>query len=148
MSRVFAPRRPDTAPVLFGALEYELPGRSCAQTMRYHTHHRAHLAAPGRFKEPVPLPDEETAERVHMNHHIAYLLDSALPLTIEPCTSSVLTSIQQSNAQLIVRKLVRDPSFLRTLFGKKTTCTKILFWIEQFIDLFRRQTTANMLLLG
>ena len=45
--------RPDTASVLFGALEYELPGRSCAQTKRYHTHHRAHLAAPGRFKEPV-----------------------------------------------------------------------------------------------
>ena len=70
------------------------------------------------FKEPVPLPDEETAERVHMNHHIAYLLDSALPLTIEPATSSVLTSMQQSNAQLIVRKLVRDGAFLKNLFGK------------------------------
>ena len=70
--------RADAVAGLFGALEHD-EAAGHAQTPHVNVQYTAYLAAPGRFKMPVPIRDATTLARVHMNAHIALLTEAALP---------------------------------------------------------------------
>ena len=64
--------RADAVAGLFGALEHD-EAAGHAQTPHVNVQYTAYLAAPGRFKMPVPIRDATTLARVHMNAHLSLI---------------------------------------------------------------------------
>ena len=107
---------PDALLAIFSSLEGD-DSRLHLQTKHVSVHHVAFVTDPRRFRLPAPISDEITVRRIHQNFAIQYLTECALPLGIEPATAAALSELQASNSQQILRQLMGDAPFLRSLFA-------------------------------
>lgn len=94
-----------------GALEYDPDFPS------HKANHRHWLDNKGRFKEVVPIEDEQTRRKIHQTYRLQYLKDVVLARILDDPTFSVLNSLIFFNQVDIVQHLVQNPSFLKDLFG-------------------------------
>lgn len=94
-----------------GALEYDpdFPGHKA--------NHRHWLDNKSRYKEVVPIEDEQTRRKIHQTYRLQYLKDVVLARILDDPTFSVLNSLIFFNQVDIVQHLQANASFLKDLFG-------------------------------
>lgn len=94
-----------------GALEYDPDFPS------HKANHRHWLDNQGRYKEVVPIEDEQTRRKIHQTYRLQYLKDVVLARILDDPTFSVLNSLIFFNQVDIVQHLQANASFLNELFG-------------------------------
>ncbi|KAL6893273.1 DUF625 domain-containing protein [Trichoderma evansii] len=94
-----------------GALEYDPDFPS------HKANHRHWLSNQGRFKEVVPIDDENVRRKIHQTYRLQYLKDVVLARILDDPTFSVLSSLIFFNQVEIVQHLQSSPGFLMNLFG-------------------------------
>lgn len=94
-----------------GALEYDPDFPS------HKANHRHWLSNEGRFKEVVPIDDENVRRKIHQTYRLQYLKDVVLARILDDPTFSVLSSLIFFNQVEIVQHLQSSPGFLMNLFG-------------------------------
>ena len=94
-----------------GALEYDPDFPS------HKANHRHWLDNQGRFKEVVPIEDEQTRRKIHQTYRLQYLKDVVLARILDDPTFSVLNSLIFFNQVDIVQHLQSNGAFLNELFG-------------------------------
>lgn len=94
-----------------GALEYDPDFPS------HKTNHRHWLSNKGRYKEVVPIEDEETRKKIHQTYRLQYLRDVVLARILDDPTFSVLNSLIFFNQVDIVQHLQSNTAFMKDLFG-------------------------------
>ncbi|KAI9158303.1 hypothetical protein HJFPF1_06295 [Paramyrothecium foliicola] len=94
-----------------GALEYDPDFPS------HKANHRHWLDNQGRYKEVVPIEDEQTRRKIHQTYRLQYLKDVVLARILDDPTFSVLNSLIFFNQVDIVQHLQSNASFLSELFG-------------------------------
>lgn len=94
-----------------GALEYDHDFPS------HKTNHRHWLSNKGRFKEVVPIEDEETRRKIHQTYRLQYLRDVVLARILDDPTFSVLNSLIFFNQVDIVQHLQTNNAFMKDLFS-------------------------------
>lgn len=94
-----------------GALEYDPDFPS------HKANHRHWLDNQGRYKEVVPIEDEQTRRRIHQTYRLQYLKDVVLARILDDPTFSVLNSLIFFNQVDIVQHLQGNGAFLNDLFG-------------------------------
>ena len=72
---------------------------------------------PSRFKEVVPIEDQEVKQKIHMTWRLLYLKDVVLARILDDPTFSVLNSLIFFNQVDIVNHLQSNSGFLTELFG-------------------------------
>lgn len=94
-----------------GALEYDpdFPSHKAS--------HRDWLQKNGRYKEVVPIEDEQTRRKIHQTYRLQYLKDVVLARILDDPTFSVLNSLIFFNQVDIVQHLQQNATFLKDLFG-------------------------------
>ena len=94
-----------------GALEYDpdFPGHKA--------NHRHWLDNKSRYKEVVPIEDEQTRRKIHQTYRLQYLKDVVLARILDDPTFSVLNSLIFFNQVDIVQHLQANTSFLKDLFA-------------------------------
>lgn len=94
-----------------GALEYDpdFPGHKA--------NHRHWLGNKSRYKEVVPIEDDQTRRKIHQTYRLQYLKDVVLARILDDPTFSVLNSLIFFNQVDIVQHLQSNASFLKDLFG-------------------------------
>ena len=83
----------------------------------YKANHRRYLQDPSRFKEVVPIEDQEVKQKIHMTWRLLYLKDVVLARILDDPTFSVLNSLIFYNQVDIVNHLQSNSAFLTELFG-------------------------------
>ncbi|KPM44351.1 Uncharacterized protein AK830_g2205 [Neonectria ditissima] len=94
-----------------GALEYDPDFPS------HKANHRHWLDNQGRYKEVVPIEDEQTRRKIHQTYRLQYLKDVVLARILDDPTFSVLNSLIFFNQVDIVQHLQGNGAFLNELFG-------------------------------
>lgn len=94
-----------------GALEYDPDFPS------HKANHRHWLDNQGRYKEVVPIEDENTRRKIHQTYRLQYLKDVVLARILDDPTFSVLNSLIFFNQVDIVQHLQSNAAFLNDLFG-------------------------------
>lgn len=94
-----------------GALEYDPDFPS------HKANHRHWLDNQGRYKEVVPIEDENTRRKIHQTYRLQYLKDVVLARILDDPTFSVLNSLIFFNQVDIVQHLQTNAPFLSELFG-------------------------------
>ncbi|GJN69599.1 platinum sensitivity protein [Purpureocillium lilacinum] len=94
-----------------GALEYDPDFPS------HKANHRHWLDNRGRFKEVVPIEDDQTRQKIHQTYRLQYLKDVVLARILDDPTFSVLNSLIFFNQVDIVQHLQSNSAFLAELFG-------------------------------
>ncbi|KAF4978280.1 hypothetical protein FZEAL_5318 [Fusarium zealandicum] len=94
-----------------GALEYDPDFPS------HKANHRHWLGNQGRYKEVVPIEDEQTRRKIHQTYRLQYLKDVVLARILDDPTFSVLNSLIFFNQVDIVQHLQANAAFLGELFG-------------------------------
>ncbi|POR31452.1 Uncharacterized protein TPAR_08335 [Tolypocladium paradoxum] len=94
-----------------GALEYDPDFPS------HKANHRHWLDNQGRYKEVVPIEDEQTRQKIHQTYRLQYLKDVVLARILDDPTFSVLSSLIFFNQVDIVQHLQSNSAFLSELFG-------------------------------
>ncbi|KAH6895790.1 component of IIS longevity pathway SMK-1-domain-containing protein [Thelonectria olida] len=94
-----------------GALEYDPDFPS------HKANHRHYLDNNGRYKEVVPIEDEQTRRKIHQTYRLQYLKDVVLARILDDPTFSVLNSLIFFNQVDIVQHLQANSAFLNELFG-------------------------------
>ncbi|KAK7413690.1 Platinum sensitivity protein [Neonectria punicea] len=94
-----------------GALEYDPDFPS------HKANHRHWLDNQGRYKEVVPIEDEQTRRKIHQTYRLQYLKDVVLARILDDPTFSVLNSLIFFNQVDIVQHLQANGAFLNELFG-------------------------------
>ncbi|KAL7917521.1 DUF625 domain-containing protein [Trichoderma austrokoningii] len=94
-----------------GALEFDPDFPS------HKANHRHWLCNQGRFKEVVPIDDENIRRKIHQTYRLQYLKDVVLARILDDPTFSVLSSLIFFNQVEIVQHLQSSPGFLMNLFG-------------------------------
>ncbi|CAH0015332.1 unnamed protein product [Clonostachys rhizophaga] len=94
-----------------GALEYDPDFPS------HKANHRHWLDNKGRYKEVVPIEDEQTRRKIHQTYRLQYLKDVVLARILDDPTFSVLNSLIFFNQVDIVQHLQSNSSFLADLFA-------------------------------
>lgn len=79
--------------------------------------HRRYLQDPSRYKEVIPIPDEDIQRKIHSTWRLQYLKDVVLARILDDPTFSVLNSLIFFNQVDIVSYLQSDAALLRDLFG-------------------------------
>ncbi|KAF4986025.1 hypothetical protein FDECE_16163 [Fusarium decemcellulare] len=98
-----------------GALEYDPDFPS------HKANHRHWLGNQGRYKEVVPIEDEQTRRKIHQTYRLQYLKDVVLARILDDPTFSVLNSLIFFNQVDIVQHLQANAAFLNELFGVFST---------------------------
>lgn len=94
-----------------GALEYDPDFPS------HKANHRQWLNSQGRYKEVVPIQDEQTRRKIHQTYRLQYLKDVVLARILDDPTFSVLNSLIFFNQVDIVAHLQTNATFLGDLFA-------------------------------
>ncbi|KAH7319926.1 component of IIS longevity pathway SMK-1-domain-containing protein [Stachybotrys elegans] len=94
-----------------GALEYDPDFPS------HKANHRQWLDNQGRYKEVVPIEDEQTRRKIHQTYRLQYLKDVVLARILDDPTFSVLNSLIFFNQVDIVQHLQSNAAFLNDLFS-------------------------------
>ncbi|KAF4994438.1 hypothetical protein FGRMN_5768 [Fusarium graminum] len=94
-----------------GALEYDPDFPS------HKANHRHWLGNQGRYKEVVPIEDEQIRRKIHQTYRLQYLKDVVLARILDDPTFSVLNSLIFFNQVDIVQHLQANAAFLNELFG-------------------------------
>ncbi|KAF7560516.1 hypothetical protein G7046_g3632 [Stylonectria norvegica] len=94
-----------------GALEYDPDFPS------HKANHRHWLDNQGRYKEVVPIEDEQTRRKIHQTYRLQYLKDVVLARILDDPTFSVLNSLIFFNQVDIVQHLQSNGAFLNDLFA-------------------------------
>ncbi|KAF5024715.1 hypothetical protein F66182_3199 [Fusarium sp. NRRL 66182] len=94
-----------------GALEYDPDFPS------HKANHRHWLGNQGRYKEVVPIEDEQTRRKIHQTYRLQYLKDVVLARILDDPTFSVLNSLIFFNQVDIVQHLQANAAFLNELFS-------------------------------
>ncbi|UNI13452.1 Platinum sensitivity protein [Purpureocillium takamizusanense] len=94
-----------------GALEYDPDFPS------HKANHRHWLDNQGRFKEVVPIEDDQTRQKIHQTYRLQYLKDVVLARILDDPTFSVMNSLIFFNQVDIVQHLQSNSAFLGELFG-------------------------------
>lgn len=94
-----------------GALEYDPDFPS------HKTNHRHWLSNKGRYKEVVPIEDEETRRKIHQTYRLQYLRDVVLARILDDPTFSVMNSLIFFNQVDIVQHLQSNAAFMKDVFG-------------------------------
>lgn len=94
-----------------GALEYDPDFPS------HKANHRHWLDNQSRYKEVIPIEDEQTRHKIHQTYRLQYLKDVALARILDDPTFSVLNSLIFFNQVEIVQHLQSNQAFLSELFG-------------------------------
>jgi len=94
-----------------GALEYDPDFPS------HKANHRHWLDNQGRYKEVVPIEDEQTRRKIHQTYRLQYLKDVVLARILDDPTFSVLNSLIFFNQVDIVQHLQANGAFLNDLFS-------------------------------
>ena len=79
--------------------------------------HRQYLQNRSRFKEVVPINDENITRKIHATWRLQYLKDVVLARILDDPTFGVLNSLIFFNQVDIVTHLQQSPSFLKDLFS-------------------------------
>ena len=105
--------RSDLVMGVMGALEYdpEISSNHCVR-------HRAFLRDQLRFKQVVPIADEEVLKRIHQNYHLNFLKDVVLPRSLDDNTFAALNQISYCNNVHIINALSADAKYLPQLRRK------------------------------
>jgi len=96
---------------VIGALEYD------PDFPTHKANHRHWLNSQGRYKEVVPIEDENIRRKIHQTYRLQYLKDVVLARILDDPTFSVLNSIIFFNQVEIVQHLQGNSAFLSDLFG-------------------------------
>ncbi|KAK1699785.1 component of IIS longevity pathway SMK-1-domain-containing protein [Colletotrichum godetiae] len=94
-----------------GALEYDPDFPS------HKANHRHWLDNQGRYKEVVPIQDDQIRRKIHQTYRLQYLKDVVLARILDDPTFSVLNSLIFFNQVDIVQHLQGNGEFLGELFG-------------------------------
>nr|XP_036588314.1 suppressor of mek1 [Colletotrichum truncatum]KAF6799687.1 suppressor of mek1 [Colletotrichum truncatum] len=94
-----------------GALEYDPDFPS------HKANHRHWLGNQGRYKEVVPIEDEQIRRKIHQTYRLQYLKDVVLARILDDPTFSVLNSLIFFNQVDIVQHLQGNAGFLNELFS-------------------------------
>ncbi|KAI0396210.1 DUF625-domain-containing protein [Xylariaceae sp. FL0594] len=94
-----------------GALEYDPDFPS------HKANHRQWLQREGRFREVVPIEDDQVRKKIHQTYRLQYLKDVVLARILDDSTFSVLNSLIFFNQVDIVQHIQANTSFLGELFG-------------------------------
>lgn len=94
-----------------GALEYDPDFPS------HKANHRHWLDNQGRYKEVVPIEDDQTRQKIHQTYRLQYLKDVVLARILDDPTFSVLNSLIFFNQVDILQHLQTNAEFLGQLFG-------------------------------
>ncbi|OHE95216.1 hypothetical protein CORC01_09477 [Colletotrichum orchidophilum] len=94
-----------------GALEYDPDFPS------HKANHRHWLDNQGRYKEVVPIQDDQIRRKIHQTYRLQYLKDVVLARILDDPTFSVLNSLIFFNQVDIVQHLQGNGKFLDDLFG-------------------------------
>ena len=94
-----------------GALEYDPDFPS------HKANHRHWLGNQGRYKEVVPIEDDQIRRKIHQTYRLQYLKDVVLARILDDPTFSVLNSLIFFNQVDIVQHLQTNAAFLSDLFG-------------------------------
>ncbi|KAF5254796.1 hypothetical protein FANTH_535 [Fusarium anthophilum] len=94
-----------------GALEYDPDFPS------HKANHRHWLGNQGRYKEVVPIEEEQIRRKIHQTYRLQYLKDVVLARILDDPTFSVLNSLIFFNQVDIVQHLQANAAFLNELFG-------------------------------
>ncbi|KAJ4138133.1 Platinum sensitivity protein [Fusarium equiseti] len=94
-----------------GALEYDPDFPS------HKANHRHWLGNQGRYKEVVPIEDDQIRRKIHQTYRLQYLKDVVLARILDDPTFSVLNSLIFFNQVDIVQHLQTNAAFLSELFS-------------------------------
>lgn len=94
-----------------GALEYDPDFPS------HKANHRLWLNDKTRYKEVVPIEDEQIRRKIHSTYRLQYLKDVVLARILDDPTFSILNSLIFFNQVDIVQHLQNNTPFLKELFG-------------------------------
>lgn len=94
-----------------GALEYDPDFPS------HKANHRHWLGNQGRYKEVVPIEDDNIRKKIHQTYRLQYLKDVVLARILDDPTFSVLNSLIFFNQVDIVQHLQGNSGFLSELFS-------------------------------
>ena len=94
-----------------GALEYD------HEFPQHKANHRQYLQNKSRFKEVVPIEDENITQKIHATWRLQYLKDVVLARMLDDPTFGVLNSLIFFNQVEIVQHLQQNTPFLKELFG-------------------------------
>ncbi|XWW93859.1 hypothetical protein V2A60_001798 [Cordyceps javanica] len=94
-----------------GALEYDPDFPS------HKANHRHWLDNQGRYKEVVPIEDDNTRRKIHQTYRLQYLKDVVLARILDDPTFSVLNSLIFFNQVDILQHLQSNAEFLNDLFS-------------------------------
>ncbi|WAR60687.1 hypothetical protein PtB15_9B626 [Puccinia triticina] len=83
------------------------------QKASYH----ADLSDPTRFKEVVPIRDEQIKAKIHLTYRLQYFKDIILARIMDDSTFSIINSMLFFNQVEIVQYLHSSDHFMRELFG-------------------------------
>lgn len=82
----------------------------------HRANHRQYLSDSSKFKEVVPIQDENIRNKIHWTYRLLYLKDVVLARILDDPTFGVLNSLIFFNQVEIVTHLHGTPDFLRDLF--------------------------------
>ena len=82
----------------------------------HRANHRQWLSDTARYKEVVPITNEEIRQKIHFTHRLSYLKDVVLARILDDPTFSVLNGLIFFHQVDIVNHLQNDEEFLSELF--------------------------------
>ncbi|KAG6019788.1 hypothetical protein E4U41_003077, partial [Claviceps citrina] len=94
-----------------GALEYDPDFPS------HKANHRHWFDNQGRYKQVVPIEDDQTRQKIHQTYRLQYLKDVVLARILDDPTFSMLSSVIFFNQVDIVQHLQANQGFLNDLFS-------------------------------
>lgn len=96
--------------ITFGALEYDIEStKKC--------NHRNYFKEIARFKNVLNIEDAEVIKRIHINHRLAYLRDTAIGRFIEELPYMNINVIIQTNNAYIVQYFLDNKNYLEKLIS-------------------------------
>ena len=94
----------------FAALEYEIESNK-------KINHRSYFKEIAQFKNILNIEDEEVIKRIHINHRLAYLRDTAIGRFIEELPYMNINIIIQTNNAFIIQFFLDNKSYLEKLIS-------------------------------
>ena len=83
----------------------------------HRANHRQYLSDSSKFKEVVPIRDNDVRRKIHYTYRLLYLKDVVLARILDDPTFSVLNSLIFFHQVDIVNHLQSNQEFLKQLFG-------------------------------
>ena len=91
--------------ITFGALEYDLESQKKIR-------HRMYFKDVAKFKNVLNLDNKEIISKIHINHRLGYLRDTAIGRFIEEITYININIILQTNNAMIIQYFIDNKSIL------------------------------------